>query len=164
MFFEMNSQRTDCWVVSELINFTKQIFVEVGFSGGNCNFLGLIINALIIVGSGYLALILQRSPFVAYPFFNFSPTSRPSPPLFLFPCFLTDRMIAPHLMCYFTWKYFGSKHVEPWYLSTRRLLFCLLPNKTSCFLRCKTWLVFFASTLIWYDTHAETKANNTHID
>ena len=36
-----------------------------------------------------------------------------------------------HIWCYFTWWYYGSTHVEPWYLSTRRTLLCVYIRHTT---------------------------------
>ena len=48
---------------------------------------------------------------------------------------LAEWLIAPHLMWYFTYCYYSSTYVEPWYLSTRMTLVCVLCNKASSMLR-----------------------------
>ena len=65
-------------------------------------------------------------------------------------------------MCCFTLWYYGSTHIEPSYLSTRRTLLCVLCNKAWCLLRPDIpW--FFANTLIWYHAHKHihAKTHNT---
>ena len=55
-----------------------------------------------------------------------------------------------HIWCFFT-SYYGSTHVDIWYLSTRRTL-CVIFNKVSNLL----WsdiMRYFASTLTRYHTH-----------
>ena len=61
-------------------------------------------------------------------------------------------------MCYFTYWYYGSKHVEPWYLCTRRNLMCVLCIKASSLLRYDT-CVFLP--VLWFDITL-TKRHTTH--
>ena len=76
-------------------------------------------------------LILWRSPLLPTPlhFTTHNHTPKPTPiPLSFFCCpvSLTEMVIAPHTMCYFTeWNY-GSTHAEPWYLSTTAIFRCAL--------------------------------------
>ena len=98
--------------------------------------------------------ILGRSPphpYVAYyPFFKFLPTlpSLPNLPvtsnpdchcLFCCSVSLVEWVITPH-------KY-GSTHIEPWYLSTRRTLMYVFCNKAPSLLRSDT-MWFFTGTWI----------------
>ena len=116
-----------------------------------------------IVGRGVL------SP----PLFKFCPNLLPlpcqlQPPLlFLLSCFLAEWMITPHLMCYSTEWYYGSTHVKPWYLSTRRTLMCVLCNKVSSLLGSDTWYGFLL--VLWFNithtnthTHTHTHKHTTH--
>ena len=65
--------------------------------------------------------------------------------------------------------YYGSTHVKPWSLSTRRNLLYVLCNKVSSLLRSDTWYGF--QLVLWFDviqTHKDTAhpgANrSTHIN
>ena len=120
----------------------------------------------------------QKSPNPAYfimktplycltPFFFQILSNLPSPvaanpyPHCSFCClvFLTKWVIAPHLMCYFAEWYYGSTHIKPWYLSTRRTLMCVLCNKASSLLRSDT--CDFLLALWWYHTHTNTQTHST---
>ena len=77
--------------------------------------------------------------FCQLPQFQILPTSPPPthPQLSTsFACYfcwlvsLTEWMIVPHLMCYFTQWYYESTNVDPWYLVTRRTLLCVLYNQS----------------------------------
>ena len=92
-----------------------------------------------IVGRGFLTpySILRISPFISHPtptpFSKIFPISFNFHPHYSFCCLvsLTEWVIAQHLMCYFTYWYYGSTHMEPWYLSTRKTLLCVLCNMVS---------------------------------
>ena len=100
--------------------------------------------------------ILWRPPYIPTPLPLFNPVTTNPHPHCSFCCLvsLTEWVIMPHLICYFTYWYYGSILVKPCYLSTRRTLTCVLCNKASSLLWSHTW--FFASTLIWYHTHKHT--------
>ena len=55
----------------------------------------------------------------------------------------------------FTSLHYGSTHVEPWYLSTTRTLWCVLWNKVSSLLSSKVWQDFLL--LLWFDITKHTR-------
>ena len=57
---------------------------------------------------------------------------------------LAEWVITPH-------DKYGSTHIEPWYLSTRRTLMYVFCNKAPSLLRSDT-MWFFTGTWIWYHT------------
>lgn len=92
--------------------------------------------------------------------------SNPLPPssllLFLLPSFfggMRDCTTSHVLFCLtISWIY-GSANVEPWYLSSRRTLLCVLSNKTFTEVWHMTW--FLAFTVIWCHMHAHMRTH-TH--
>ena len=66
---------------------------------------------------------------------------------------LVKWIIAPCLMSYFTWWYYESKHLEPYFLSSnRRTLLCVLCKKVSSLLKFDTYCRFLQA--LWFDiTH-----------
>ena len=85
-----------------------------------------------IVGRGVLTPLFYEDP--SYIFSNFvqppSPVATNPHPHCSFCCLvsMTEWVIMPHLMCYFTYWFYGSINVEPWYLRTIRTLMCVLWN------------------------------------
>ena len=77
---------------------------------------------------------------------------------------LAEWVIAPHLMFYFTWWYYGSTHVKAWYLSVRRTLVCVLCHRASSLLRPDTCVFCWCSDLISLShTHTHTHIHiHTH--
>ena len=68
---------------------------------------------------------------------------------------LVEWVIELHLMCYFSQWYYGSIYVEPWYLSSRRPLLCVLCNKASS----KVWHICGFLLVLWFNiTHTRTHA------
>ena len=95
---------------------------------------------LYIVGRGVLSpLFYKDSPLYCLPppVFKFCPTPSHFPVIsnphshwfFCCPVSLAEWVIMPHLMCYFTCWWYGSTHVEHWYVSTRRTLMCVYAIK-----------------------------------
>ena len=82
--------------------------------------------------------------------FGQSPASPNLHPQCTFWCLvsLAEWVIAPHVMCYFTKWCYESTNVEPWYLSARRPMLCVLYKASSLLTsdRC-----FFD----WYYTHKQ---------
>ena len=67
---------------------------------------------------------------------------------------LAEWVMKPHLICYFNQWYYGSTHVEPWYLSMRKTLMCASCNKASSLLRPGTKWGFLLA--LWFDiTHTQ---------
>ena len=77
---------------------------------------------------------------------KFYPT--PSPALFV-ALILWLNEWSRHIWCIIL--YYGSTHIQPWYLSTTRNLLCVLCYKTPVYWSL-THNMVFSSTLIWYDT------------
>ena len=92
-------------------------------------------------------LIYEDPPILTPPFSNFVHTHCS------FSCLvsLPEWVIMPHLMCYLTQWYYGSTHVQPWYLSIWRTLLCVLSNKVSSLLRSNTCDFLIVLIDIWFD-------------
>ena len=70
-------------------------------------------------------------------------------------------MIAQHFRCYFTYWYYGSTHVEPWYFSTRRTSLCAFMQRGFKFAEVWHIICFFPGTLVWYHTDTDTKTTHS---
>ena len=72
----------------------------------------------------------MKTPLYSLPtpfFLKFCPNPIQSPPRphsFCYLISLAKCVIAPYLICYLTWWYYGSTFVESWYLGTRSTLLC----------------------------------------
>ena len=99
----------------------------------------------------------MKDPLYCLPL-KFYPT--PSPALFV-ALFLWLNEWSRHIWCIIL--YYGSAHVQPWYLSTTRTLWCVLCYKTPVYWGL-THNMVFSSTLIWYHTHKHTQHVQGPID
>ena len=124
-----------------------------------------VLNIPGIVGRGLLAFYFRKIP----------PYILPTPSFFKFhPLPLTKAQTSALFVALFLWLnewschiwsvillalwYYGSTHVQPWYLSTRRT--CCVFYTTRCHSYWSLTQVFFPAILIWYPTH--TKKNTQY--
>ena len=104
-----------------------------------------------IVGRGILTPYFMKTPLHYVPLL-FQILSNPpllhptSTPTALFVAlFLWLNWWSRNIWCYFTYWYYGSTHIEPCYISTRRTLLLVLYNKVS---RC--WGLTHNVVFCWY--------------
>ena len=118
-----------------------------------------------MIGRGVITPLFYEDPSIL-PTFFFKFCLSPSFPL---PCYLqpptptalssTEWVIVPYLMCYFTWWYSGSTHVEPWYL---------VPEGSWCVFYATTYQVYWGLShnvvFCWYFNLISHTHKHTHTE